>query len=264
MMQKMQEIPRMDTREWSAPLDALAKLIREAPRLAQRKPTCVENEVDSEVSCKEGKLSVTSTRFKTRTLASHNQRIKVQSSTVQGKVAKFSDKTVYVDGRAARIALSAAFTGDTSVRVTTVGREGPTRSEAHRADVARHALQQTNTLLAQPFSQALFLGTQSSARPPYDVDLDYPHRKLNASQKKAVHAMLSSNNADRVVLMQGPPGTGKTTVIVAVVVSILAWAHDVERTVWVVAQSNVAVKNIAEKLADAKCDFTLFMSRDFN
>ncbi|KAJ7773405.1 P-loop containing nucleoside triphosphate hydrolase protein [Mycena metata] len=76
--------------------------------------------------------------------------------------------------------------------------------------------------------------------------------------------MLSSNNADRVVLVQGPPGTGKTTVIAAAVVSILAWAHDVERTVWVVAQSNVAVKNIAEKLADAKCDFTLLVSRDFH
>ncbi|KAJ7773404.1 hypothetical protein B0H16DRAFT_148508 [Mycena metata] len=73
-IQKMTEIPRMDTREWSEPrLDALAKLIREARRLAQQKPVRVENEVDSEFSCTEGKLSVTSTRYKTRILASHNQ-----------------------------------------------------------------------------------------------------------------------------------------------------------------------------------------------
>jgi regulator of nonsense transcripts 1 len=43
--------------------------------------------------------------------------------------------------------------------------------------------------------------------------------------------------------------------------SILSSAHDLERTVWIVAQSNVAVKNIAEKLADAECDFTLLVSK---
>ncbi|KAJ7158647.1 P-loop containing nucleoside triphosphate hydrolase protein [Mycena filopes] len=215
-----------------ARLLALAKLIREARRLGQIKPMRVENEIENDsFTYKEGKLSVTSTRFKTRILASHNQ-VGLQSSTVEGKVTKFSGKTVYVDGRAARIA-------------------------------------GTSTLLAQPFFQALFLDAESPAwagvaRPPFDVELDYRHRKLNSSQKRAVRAMLSSNNADRVVLVQGPPGTGKTTVIAAAVVSILAWAHDVERTVWVVAQSNVAVKNIAEKLADVKCDFTLLVSREFH
>ncbi|KAJ7274285.1 AAA domain-containing protein, partial [Mycena haematopus] len=46
--------------------------------------------------------------------------------------------------------------------------------------------------------------------------------------------------------------------------SILSSAYDIERTVWVVAQSNVAVKNIAEKLADVNCDFTLLVSKDFH
>jgi regulator of nonsense transcripts 1 len=50
-------------------------------------------------------------------------------------------------------------------------------------------------------------------------------------------------------------------VIAAAVVSIVSSAHDLERTVWVVAQSNVAVKNIAEKLADVNCEFTLLVSK---
>ncbi|KAJ7707601.1 AAA domain-containing protein, partial [Mycena rosella] len=46
-------------------------------------------------------------------------------------------------------------------------------------------------------------------------------------------------------------------------ISILS-STDLERTIWVVAQSNVAVKNIAEKLADVDCDFSLLVSKDFH
>lgn len=89
----------------------------------------------------------------------------------------------------------------------------------------------------------------------------FPHKQLNASQAAAVRAILSRGDKERVVVVQGPPGTGKTTVIAAAVMSILSAAEDVERTVWVVAQSNVAVKNIAEKLADVDVDFTLLVSK---
>ena len=62
---------------------------------------------------------------------------------------------------------------------------------------------------------------------------------------------------------QGPPGTGKTTVIAAVVHSKVA--EDPSNTVWVIAQSNVAVKNVAEKLVDSGfLDFKLLVSRDFH
>ena len=41
--------------------------------------------------------------------------------------------------------------------------------------------------------------------------------------------------------------------------------NDQKRTVWLVAQSNVAVKNIAEKLADfGFFDFKLIVSQDFH
>ena len=62
---------------------------------------------------------------------------------------------------------------------------------------------------------------------------------------------------------QGPPGTGKTTVIAAAVHSKIAEHH--LNTIWVIAQSNVAVKNVAEKLADSGfVDFKLLVSKDFH
>ncbi|KAJ7928927.1 P-loop containing nucleoside triphosphate hydrolase protein [Mycena leptocephala] len=266
MAQRLAKVPRIDTRAFcETRLRVLAKLAREARRLSDIKPTRVENEVDTEnFSCKGGELNVMSTRFSTRVMASHNQRIEVESTTGAGKVSKFSGKTVFVEGRAAHIALSAAkFTGDT-IRVTTVGREGPTRAESQRADIVRKVLQGTCTLLEQPFFQALWLAGSCVPRAEHDIELYFPSRELNRSQRAAVRAILSNDDLDRVTLVQGPPGTGKTTVIAAAVVSIVSSAHDLERTVWVVAQSNVAVKNIAEKLADVNCEFTLLVSKDFH
>jgi hypothetical protein len=57
---------------------------------------------------------------------------------------------------------------------------------------------------------------------------------------------------------------GKTTVISAAVISLMADSNK-GRSVWLVAQSNVAVKNIAEKLADLGFfDFRLLVSQDFH
>lgn len=56
--------------------------------------------------------------------------------------------------------------------------------------------------------------------------------------------------------------TGKTTVIAAIVDTIIGVTK--EETVWVIAQSNIAVKNIAEKLysCDFK-DFRILVSGEF-
>ncbi len=70
--------------------------------------------------------------------------------------------------------------------------------------------------------------------------------------------MLSVNP---VTIVQGPPGTGKTSVIAAYVQTALDLGHS---GIWLIAQSNVAVKNIAEKLL--KVGFTawrLLVSNDF-
>jgi regulator of nonsense transcripts 1 len=87
---------------------------------------------------------------------------------------------------------------------------------------------------------------------------------LNASQDIAVQRIVSEADNDRVVLIHGPPGTGKTTVIAASVLSIMEYGNK-QRTIWLVAHSNVAVKNIAEKLDKVGFrEFKLLVSKDFH
>lgn len=139
-----------------------------------------------------------------------------------------------------------------------------------REGVILKSLQQTNTVMKTPFFQRIFLphnksnwANSPSILPP--VPVHFPSdRTLNASQGKAVNTILSNKDADRIVLIHGPPGTGKTTVIAATVTSFMAPISR-DRTLWLVAQSNVAVKNIAEKLVTVDfLDFKILVSKDFH
>ncbi|KAJ7257575.1 hypothetical protein B0H12DRAFT_1015399, partial [Mycena haematopus] len=57
----------------------------------------------------------------------------------------------------------------------------------------------------------------------------------------------------------GPPGTGKTQTI-----SAAAAVWEASRSpAWIIAQSNVAVKNIAEKLAKLGITFKIVVSKEF-
>ena len=74
--------------------------------------------------------------------------------------------------------------------------------------------------------------------------------------------MLSPSLETLLTLVQGPPGTGKTTVIATYVLSAI---NAGQRGIWLVAQSNVAVKNIAEKLAKLDfLDFKVLVSKGFH
>ena len=57
----------------------------------------------------------------------------------------------------------------------------------------------------------------------------------------------------------GPPGTGKTRTIS---VALEEWARCGEPA-WVIAQSNVGVKNIARTLIKHDVDFKLIVSKEF-
>jgi len=57
----------------------------------------------------------------------------------------------------------------------------------------------------------------------------------------------------------GPPGTGKTTTIAA---AARLWEL-ARRPLWIIAHSNVAVKNIAESLFKKGVDFKLLVSKEF-
>lgn len=124
------------------------------------------------------------------------------------------------------------------------------------------ALQGTSAVAYKPFFQAIWLPRETPswpAGPLFSGPVVFPGRfplELNTSQQLAVDAVLSDQPT---TLIHGPPGTGKTTVIAAAVLRISA---DWDRTVWLVAQSNVAVKNIAEKLASVQFfDFKILVSQ---
>lgn len=160
------------------------------------------------------------------------------------------------------------FSGSSIASVTTVGREDPTQAEASRSDIVLMALQGRISILKHSFTKRIWLPNEALSwadspafRSPISIRSSRP---LNPSQTKAVNLILSTNDADRVGLIHGPPGTGKTTVIAAAVTSVMA-SSDITHAVWLVAQSNVAVKNIAEKLASENFfDFKILVSKDFH
>ncbi len=183
--------------------------------------------------------------------------------TTQGRV-------LGVDGRAATISIQGHLPSEAPIKVTTVGRDDPTQAEVVKVMVVLAALKKASTILNHPFTKALWfprseISWTTCPSTSHKVTINFPSpRKLNASQCRAVHLILSNRDANRVTVIQGPPGTGKTTVIAATVTSVMA-SIDRTRTLWLVAQSNVAVKNIAEKLASIEfLAFKILVSKDFH
>jgi len=97
--------------------------------------------------------------------------------------------------------------------------------------------------------------------PPVEI-VEHPQAPLNASQQLALTHMLSFSLKDCITLIQGPPGTGKTTVIASYVDNAIRAGQN---GIWLMAQSNVAVKNIAEKLLKLESiSFKLVVSQGFH
>ncbi len=183
--------------------------------------------------------------------------------TTRGRVTR-------VNGRAATIAIQGHLSAQALLKVTTIGRDEPTQAEGAKVMIVLAALQQSSAILNHPFTRALWLPRAEASWTTcpslsHKVAINFPGpRELNNSQLRAVDLILSNRDADRVTVIQGPPGTGKTTVIAATVTSIMA-STDRNRTLWLVAQSNVAVKNIAEKLASIGfLGFKILVSKDFH
>jgi ATP-dependent RNA/DNA helicase IGHMBP2 len=71
--------------------------------------------------------------------------------------------------------------------------------------------------------------------------IKYFNENLNPSQKEAIIFAMRSNE---LALIHGPPGTGKTTTVVELILQVIQEG----KKILVVAPSNIAVDNIAEKL----------------
>ncbi|KAG2074289.1 hypothetical protein BDR04DRAFT_1008715 [Suillus decipiens] len=269
-------------------LSALAKISRDAEILESLKPTTVVNNVKDDLSIsKAGNLNLECTRFRTRIMKnrdqvcafmrhyatdserSHSQVIRIETQSGD-RLSTITGRAQHIDGRQAHINVQTARASGRVLRVTTVGKEDLTSAESYKESVVLKALQGTITLTHYPFFCSIWAPSLTISWPPLtggasNAPFVYdPCGTLNHSQYEAVGRIISQADRDRVLLIQGPPGTGKTTVIAASVDSIVKTGHK-DRTVWLVAQSNIAVKNIAEKL-DKICfrEFKLLVSKDFH
>lgn len=199
---------------------------------------------------------------------------------VSGQGGTYSTSGVMgaVRGRSGNVNTDRSLGGKTILSVTSIGRDDPTTAEAQRAATVLRILQGSEKLLDEsPWIQNIWF-------PPDDGPLTWPEEwsekprtplqlsiqkpapasalPLNPSQQTAVNYMLSSEDDKRITLIQGPPGTGKTSVIAAYVQRALRLNKE---GIWLVAQSNVAVKNIAEKLMSVGFEsWKLLVSKDFH
>ncbi|KAF6742052.1 hypothetical protein DFP72DRAFT_218314 [Ephemerocybe angulata] len=166
--------------------------------------------------------------------------------------------------------------------VETTGKDDPTLSESKRSATILRVLQGELTILSDnPWVENIWFPSDGDDQhllnwpaewdtPPPKSPLSpkaahgkkYTTPKLNGSQQKAVNSMLSDKAAHRLVIVQGPPGTGKTSVIGAYVVMATQMGRS---GIWLIAQSNVAVKNIALKLLSVGFkDWKILVARDFH
>ena len=163
--------------------------------------------------------------------------------------------------------------GKVVTSITSIGRELPTLAESERSLALLCILQGSLPLLDNHWIKAIWLPSESdpvdwpesfsssSSSPPIEI-VEHPDAPLNSSQHEALTDMLSFSLNNCITLVHGPPGTGKTTVIATYVVDAIRAG---QRGIYLMAQSNVAVKNIAEKLA--KFDFfgfKLLVSQGFH
>lgn len=220
-----------------------------------------------------------------------NVRLNVQTRNGQIVVRGETGRNL---GRKNNIATTVPLQTDKTVMtLTTIGQDAPTAAEAKRANNILAILQGSRDVLENPWIQNIWFPDPSgllvwpetwleedttaaltsaapqihtpSISPGYrqkvnpSSPVQYP---LNVSQQEAVDTMLSMSTSHRITLIQGPPGTGKTSVIARFVQT----AVESGRTgIWLVAQSNVAAKNIAEKLGNVGFrDWRLLVSKDFH
>ncbi|KAG6326106.1 hypothetical protein ID866_12983, partial [Astraeus odoratus] len=226
----------------------------------------VKNDITDNISADMENVTLKSSRFPTRIRTSRQQFLEIE--TQQG--SRIKAHALKVAGRQAQIIVQGSVTGDNIKSITTVGKADLTPAEAAREKAILETLKGESSLLSQPFFKTIWLPRDTPSWPQTNLpdcskQIYCSDLNLNTAQEAAVEKILSSSDENRTVLIQGPPGTGKTTVIAASITSIIFSPNAANRTIWVAAQSNVAVKNIAEKLDKIGFrDFRLLVSWDFH
>ncbi|KAM5545226.1 hypothetical protein V8D89_001337 [Ganoderma adspersum] len=293
--------PKVDTDNLPKPhLQCLAELVTNVALLDAEKPTQAENEFEGVVLDSDGQLVIQNARYNTRVRRSKQTAVVLETTyghTITGHAVHAEGKRtgVVVSG-------GNGFRGEIE-RIRTVGREEPTLAERARDEFILLLLRgELPSLVQSPFVRALWFPEAAAAAAGRgralagreggddgDEDGGYgwtaSYADLNAAQKEVVRAMWADGEPLVVVhgaslarlslahtirplpppparpdsSTAGPPGTGKTRTIA---VALEEWGRSGEPA-WVVAQSNVGVKNIARTLIKHDVNFKLIVSKEF-
>ncbi|KAH9935246.1 P-loop containing nucleoside triphosphate hydrolase protein [Amylocystis lapponica] len=262
MEERFHAVKRVNTRDMDdSQLAYVAQLARGDQYLNSKKSTSTKHEF-TVAQVKQGKGKFRAERFNQRFMKGGNIEMQVRDES--GSEFILDGRTTDVRGRTADIRAVGNLEGKTITSVSTVGGEAPTMAEQQKATIILDFLQGTADLFKNPFLKYIWHPSDDFTWPEgWDFSTPIPEiqssRPLNDSQGLAVEHMLSPTP---ISVIHGPPGTGKTSVIAAAVCSASAAGRG---GIWLAAQSNVAVKNIAEKLADVGfLNFRVLVSVDFH
>ncbi|PIL32978.1 hypothetical protein GSI_05096 [Ganoderma sinense ZZ0214-1] len=262
---EIQREPKVDTRHLTGPqLACLSQLVLNVELLDAERPTRVENDFDAIKVTDKCSVTLRNARFKSKVRKSGQTIVHING----GKVKALA---IGVEGKQTTLKLlGKSELPDNVKKVCVVGREDPTNAELARDKFVLRVMQGVEAMDESPFVKMLWFPPPSQGKGKgghrkkkakaveEDVQITSPlFQKLNRSQQAVVKAMIGK--AELFVIGHGPPGTGKTSTIA---VGLDHWAKTRGRA-WVIAHSNVGVKNIAESLVKRKIDFKIIVSKDF-
>ncbi|TFK45820.1 hypothetical protein OE88DRAFT_1084040 [Heliocybe sulcata] len=268
MEEGFRAIPRIHIQQFTPEvLSWLAKIVRDSQR--QEEPAEVVHEFSGLRETRQGKLEIRQEQFKNRIQRPYgNQQMHFQIND-SGASYSIPARPTEILGRRAQITTQGnlVLDGKLMTSLVTTGSRAPTQAQSLRASTVLNILQKKVQPFSNPWLKMLYLD-QIPEWPdsPSALGLSSlpvtPTQPLNESQLLAVSKMLCSSKEEKFTLIQGPPGTGKTSVIGQFVLAAISGGA---RGLWLVAKSNVAVKNIAEKLSSLEfMSWRLVVSADFH
>ncbi|KAK1236205.1 hypothetical protein PQX77_000549, partial [Marasmius sp. AFHP31] len=193
-------------------------------------------------------IRVTNDKFQNRLRRDRALKIEVQSR--HGARYNMASQTGGVSGRETFISKNDMSSNASVTTITSTGRDAPTRAGQQKGLMVLHTLQgKKGDTQKNPWIKNIWF--------PPEGELSWPEKWSTTTTLPLRSQTLHSIHLDAC----WPPGSGKTSVIAKYVTTVIDAGGG---GIWLVAKSNVAVKNIAEKLVKEKfLQWRLLVSKDF-